>query len=457
MMKFMKKNSSSAWLGVMASVALLGSGVVAGAAPKHLLVVTVTKGFRHSSIPTGERVLAELARKDGSFTVDYVRNDDEMKEKMTLEALKKYDGVIFESTTGVLPLPDKQGFLDWIKSGKAFIGMHSATDTFHPEKGQPIDPYGEMIGGEFLTHHTQEEVECLNEDPKHPAMKGIGKSLVVRDEIYIQKNFFRDKVHELMWLDKHPNYGTPGDYPIAWCKKYGKGNVFYTELGHREDVWENPVYQQHILGGIKWALGLEKGDATPQSLVYHVAKDEQGFKPLFDGTDLKGWHLREENGPASWSAQNSMLVNTTVQEDGKHVKGSDLVSDEKFKDFTVRYEYMVPSNSNSGFYLRGRHEVQILDDYAKGAPSPSGNGAIYQLAPVSQFVSKKPGEWQTVEATMQGDHVTVILNGVKVHDKLLVDRATGGELDKNVNEPGPFMLQGDHGAVAFRNVRIKEL
>jgi type 1 glutamine amidotransferase len=79
------------------------------------------------------------------------------------------------------------------------------------------------------------------------------------------KNFVRDRVHGLLTLDKHPNNGEPGDYPIAWCKKYGKGNVFYTSLGHREDVWESPVYQEHILGGIKWALGLEPGDATPQS------------------------------------------------------------------------------------------------------------------------------------------------------------------------------------------------
>ena len=79
------------------------------------------------------------------------------------------------------------------------------------------------------------------------------------------------------------------------------------------------------------------------------------------------------------------------------------MSDEKFRDFTVRYEYMVPTNSNSGFYLRGRHEIQMLDDYAKGAPHRAGTGRFINLAPVSQFVSKKPGEWQTAEATMKGD------------------------------------------------------
>src|SRR6185295_89065 len=101
-------------------------------------------------------------------------------------------------------------------------------------------------------------------------------------EIYIQKNFHRDQVHGLLTLDKHPNTGMPGDYPIAWCKNVGQGRVFYTALGHREDVWdpawkdrngkrENApevatAYQQHLLGGIKWALGLEPGSGKPQSL-----------------------------------------------------------------------------------------------------------------------------------------------------------------------------------------------
>jgi uncharacterized protein len=247
------------------------------AAPKKLLVVTVTKQFRHSSIPTAEKILGELAQQSGDFTVDYVRNDEEMAQKMTADALKNYDGVIFANTTGILPLPDKQAFLDWIKSGKAFIGMHSATDTFHGKDG--IDPYIEMIGAEFKEHHAQAEVDCINQDAKNPACKSLPPTWHLKDEIYLMKNFDRSKVHGLLMLDKHPNDNTPGDYPIAWCKEYGKGRVFYTSLGHREDVWdpktaqnfkrENPtevseLYQKHILGGIRWALGLEDGDAKPQ-------------------------------------------------------------------------------------------------------------------------------------------------------------------------------------------------
>ena len=245
------------------------------ATPKKLLVVTVTKGFRHSSIPTAEKVLADVGKTSGAFTVDYARTEQEIAEKMTPDALKQYDGAIFANTTGDLPLPDKQAFIDWIKSGKAFVGMHSASDTFH---GFP--PYIEMLGGEFQTHHAQVKVDCQNHDPKHPATRHLGATFTVFDEIYLQKNFQRDQVHVLLALDAHPNDKTPGFYPISWCKEFGNGRIFYTSLGHREDMWdadtpekfkrENPkeisdAYQKHILGGIQWALGLEKGDAKPQT------------------------------------------------------------------------------------------------------------------------------------------------------------------------------------------------
>jgi hypothetical protein len=118
---------------------------------------------------------------------------------------------------------------------------------------------------------------------------------------------------------------------------------------------------------------------------------------------------------------------------------------------------MVPDKSNSGFYLRGRHEIQILGDYKDGKPAKGGNGAIYQHTAPSVFASKPGGEWQTVEATMIGNKITVILNGKKIHDNVECDRATGSEIDKKVNEPGPFFLQGDHGTVSFRNLRVKEL
>jgi uncharacterized protein len=234
--------------------------------PKKILVVTVTKGFRHSSIPTAESVLSKLAEKSGMFTVDYARNDEEIATKMTAASLKNYDAFIFANTTGILPLPDKAAFLNEIKSGRAFIGMHSASDTFHGK--DQIDPYIEMLGGEFLGHGAQAGVECLVRDTNHPSTKHLGESYCIeKEEIYLFKNYNSGGVRDLLVLDKHPNKKNErGHFPVAWCKKYGQGNVFYTSLGHREDVWENELYQKHILGGIKWALGLAPGESAPHAV-----------------------------------------------------------------------------------------------------------------------------------------------------------------------------------------------
>ena len=442
-------------LGIIALAAVTTVGAAAQT-PKRVLVVTATQGFRHSSIPLAEKVLGELAEKSRAFTVDYVRggkdgkDDADVREKMTPEALKKYDAVVFANTTGDLPIPDKDAFIDWIKSGKGFVGMHSATDTFHGYR-----PYIEMIGGEFRTHGAQVCVDCINEDRSNPATQHLGPVWTIFDEIYIHKNIDRGNMHGLLALNKHPNTGVPGDYPIAWTKTVGQGKVFYTALGHREDVWENPVYQKHILEGVRWALGLVEADAVPQNTEARLsqAETQAGFKPLFNGTSLDGWKLRNPDSRKSWSVQNGMLVNVVTPEE----HGTDLVSEESFKDFTVRYEYMIPKGANSGFYLRGRYELQILDDALTDRAEPFGNGAIYNFKAPAAFASRLPGVWQRVEATIRGDKVSMTLNGVKIHDEVEVKRPTGGELDSNLTAPGPVMLQGDHGSIAFRRIRIKTL
>jgi uncharacterized protein len=268
------------------------------AEPKKLLVVTTTTGFRHSSIPTLEKILAQLGKDSGVYTVDFVQQppgkpanlkkdatDDQKAayqtaedawevtlkatlQKLSPDNLKNYDGVIFASTTGDLPIPDKQGFLDWIKAGHAFIGIHAATDTFHHWPG-----YIDLIGGEFDHHGKQLSVDCLNQDPANPATAALPKVwTITQEEVYQLKNYDAKKVHELLVLDKKPQDPfTPGHYPVSWCKDYGAGKVFYTSLGHREDIIDadpnlkdrknspeiSKAYQQHVLGGIEWALGVK--------------------------------------------------------------------------------------------------------------------------------------------------------------------------------------------------------
>src|SRR5579859_4840325 len=198
--------------------------------PKKLLVVTTTTGFRHSSISTAEKILEQLGKDSGEFTVDLVQQPpgkpanpkadatDEQKaafkaadeqwtgtlkaalQKLSPESLKQYDGVVFASTTGDLPLPDPQGFLDWIKAGHAFIGIHAAADTFHHWPG-----YIDMLGGEFKRHGKQVGVECLNQDPQHPATAFLpAKWDISQEEIYQFQNYDPAKVHDLLILDKHP-------------------------------------------------------------------------------------------------------------------------------------------------------------------------------------------------------------------------------------------------------------
>jgi type 1 glutamine amidotransferase len=279
-------------------ITLLSASILQ-AAPKKLLVVTTTTGFRHSSIPTLEKVLTQLGESSGEFTVDFVhqppgkprdvgRNatDDERAahktaeaawedtlkvalQKLSPESLKDYDGVVFASTTGDLPIPDKQGFLDWIKAGHAFIGIHAASDTLHHWPA-----YADMLGGEFDHHSDQLSVDCINVDPSNPATANLPKVWTLQqEEVYQFKNYDTNKVHELLVMDKKPEKPyTPGHYPVSWCKDYGAGKVFYTSLGHREDIIDadpdlknrkntveiSKMYQAHLLGGIEWALGLKK-------------------------------------------------------------------------------------------------------------------------------------------------------------------------------------------------------
>lgn len=279
---------------------------------KHLLVVTVTKGFRHGSIPVAEETIQKLGDSTGDWDTDFVRTDDDMKAKMTPDALKKYDAVVFANTTGVLPLPDPQGFLDYIKAGHGFAAMHSGSDTLHEwpgGKSGEVSAYIDMLGGEFLTHHSQCAIDCHVEDPRSPTTRGLvkaakgvsadtqkdltketlpvtdakgGTTWKTYDEIYLLKNNDRTKVHVLLSLDKYPNDGSPdankpGDHLISWVKSYGEGRVFYTELGHRDEMWRDPNYQNHITGGIRFALGLAKGStklspALPAAVGIRVGK-----------------------------------------------------------------------------------------------------------------------------------------------------------------------------------------
>ena len=166
---------------------------------------------------------------------------------------------------------------------------------------------------------------------------------------------------------------------------------------------------------------------------------------LFDGKSLD--HFVPQTGAAiqNWEVADGIATNTPPS--------SNLVSKEKFKDFRIQAEYKLGAESNSGIYLRGRYELQVLDDFGKPAES-HGHMAIYGWTAPRVNASKPTGEWQTMEAVLVGNRVTVTLNGQKVHDNAEIQAITGGALDADEAAPGPIMIQGDHAKVWFRKIVV---
>lgn len=267
---------------------------------KKLLVITESKGFVHDVVRRGkdgslclvEKTFQDLAKKAGFFDVEVSQDS---RKDLTAENLKDFDAVWFY-TTGTLPISDvqKADLLAFVRSGKGFGGSHSATDTFYkwPE-------YGDLIGAYFDGHPWHQEVTVIVENKQHPATRHLGDSFKITDEIYqFRTPYSRQKLNVLMKLDpkhavmseaeraallkkaakleeagkvdearklrKQTDGKRPGvrrtddDWALAWTREYGKGRVFYTALGHRAEVWNDPRFQEHVIGGLKYMMFLDK-------------------------------------------------------------------------------------------------------------------------------------------------------------------------------------------------------
>jgi uncharacterized protein len=295
---------------VIAAVAVAGAlPARAAEQPARLLVVSVTTGFRHASIGTAEPILEDLGRSTGLFHCDFLRmppgrapqpkapkrgkdvSDDDWKKQeaafraaqeqfrkddvawqtglaqefakvLSADKLRDFDGVIFLSTTGELPVPDLTAFLDWIKSGKAFIGFHAATDTF-----KSSDAYCEMIGGHFAGHpwNAGGEHAFVVHEPGHRVAAMFPERFRWKDEIYqYDLRYKPENVRVLVSLDMQASSPKePWHVPVSWVRDYGRGRVFSTNFGHNDATWKEPMFQKHMLEGIAWALGRFDAPAAP--------------------------------------------------------------------------------------------------------------------------------------------------------------------------------------------------
>lgn len=251
-----------------------------------MLFLSKSSTFVHPAIAWSEgrpshvdRVLGSLAEKHG---FDLTPTKD--ASLLDPEHLAEYDAVVFY-TTGDLTVSGPgqglfggdgmpamapggdQALLDWIRRGGAFLGFHSASDTFHGDGPEP-SPYIAMLGGEFRTHGEQFTGTVRVVDPDHPAMAGWPAQWQVLDEWYLFRNLGTDTIHVLALLDpgaeraKQELYDvTP--YPIVWCRTFGEGRVYYNAMGHREDVWDAPAFQSAVVAALEWALGGGTADAEP--------------------------------------------------------------------------------------------------------------------------------------------------------------------------------------------------
>ncbi|MEZ6117085.1 MAG: DUF1080 domain-containing protein [Pirellulaceae bacterium] len=166
---------------------------------------------------------------------------------------------------------------------------------------------------------------------------------------------------------------------------------------------------------------------------------------LFNGQDLSGWKPLLPNVPNGWTVNHGLLVNAEP--------GNNIATSQTFDDFKLHVEFRYPAGSNSGIYLRGRHELQIEDNFGD-EPESHKVGGIYGFLTPSVNAAKAAGEWQTYDIELVGRTITVHLNGQRVIDRQDIPGITGGALDSAEGEPGPIYLQGDHGPVEFRKITI---
>jgi len=287
---------------VAAALSSFPSGwVQATRAPRRrILFFTRSQGYEHSVVKRSggklahaEQVLTDLGHTHG-FDVTCTKDGSVFEPK----SLANYDAFFFY-TTGDLtkPAPDgsppmtpegKAAFLDAISRGTGFLGAHAATDTFltapddrYTSYGSKVDPYIAMIGAEFIHHDNQQTARLRITDPKFPGFSGIGDGFNLNEEWYSMKDF-APNLHVLLVQETAgmvgPHYKR-APYPATWARAHGKGRVFYTSMGHREDVWTNPTFQSILLGGISWTVRNINANVTPNLSVATPGHSELPPKP----------------------------------------------------------------------------------------------------------------------------------------------------------------------------------
>jgi len=223
-------------------------------APERILYFTHSAGYRHDVIPLSAAILTELGKNSGAFEIIATEDVSEFSPGN----IERYAAVMFY-TTGELPMSSvqKAALLDFVRAGRGFLGVHSATDTFYA-----WPDYRDLIGGYFDGHPWHQVVTIEVADGADPVVAFLGNSLQLNDEIY-QIRDFDDRGSKVLLrldpnsvdLDKTGVHRRPYGWPLAWKRSFGRGRVFYSALGHEASVWQDPRYQRILTNAILWSTG----------------------------------------------------------------------------------------------------------------------------------------------------------------------------------------------------------
>ncbi len=254
-----------------------------------------------------------------------------------------------------------------------------------------------------------------------------------------------------------------------------EGKLVVTRISNAVFELENGESRTHTLTSVltlegkdKHLVGkmvMPKRDGMGAEIFYVTATKNPPLPPAPDLTKLnfgksidllkngmEDWRLIESNAESGWSVEKNVLTNNPVQKDGQpHIHYGNLRTKAEFEDFNLKLEVNVPEGSNSGIYLRGIYEVQVMDSYGKDLDSHN-MGALYSRITPMVSAEKKSGKWQKMDITLCDRHLTVMLNGKKIIDNQPVEGVTGGAITADESKPGPIFLQGDHGKVSYRNM-----
>ncbi len=241
-------------------------------------------------------------------------------------------------------------------------------------------------------------------------------------------------------------HARPADYIY-----YNGEEVYFSVRRQYEAPQEDLIFIGKVNDGkIDGKTKSERGKIVPFS-AKKFPKLEKQNKPEWGETidliqdSLSQWTARDLTRDNNWKVENKVLRNTK--------SGADLVTHQKFKDFKLHLEFKIPKGSNSGVYLRGRYEVQIQDDYGK-EPGNRYAGGVYGFITPKKNMIKPAGEWNYYDITLIGKKISIIFNEEKIVDNVEIPGITGGAINSRETEPGPLMLQGDHGPIDYRNILI---